>query len=96
MHFVRFAERCASWPCKQTCANIEAACPLGLLFFCRLVQTIPVCMCRTAGWTTLEDSTCAADSSYKVAGCPLVKSFEGYSTDMKLAYAEKCGVVWSC
>lgn len=47
-------------------------------------------------WTHIGKRLCVAPNHYKRAGCPLVKSFRGWSSNMKMSFAEQCDVRWDC
>lgn len=47
-------------------------------------------------WTDIGDGLCVAPNNYKVSGCQLVQKFQGWSAQLKSAFAEKCKVVWFC
>lgn len=47
-------------------------------------------------WRHIGDGMCVAPPDFKVAGCRLVRSFEGWTPGMKTVFAEQCQVTWPC
>lgn len=47
-------------------------------------------------WNNIGDGICAAPSYYKMKGCSLLQSFQGWTPEMKADYADRCHVTWPC
>lgn len=47
-------------------------------------------------WSSVGGGLCSAPDSYKVHGCPLLRSFVGWSDSMKSDFARQCSAEWMC
>jgi len=55
--------------------------------------TLSIC---PADWEDIGGAVCAAPPYFKSPGCPLLQSFHGWTSAMKLAYAQNCSAAWRC
>lgn len=49
-----------------------------------------------ADWESLGGGFCMAPPSYKVKDCPLFEKFQGWTSEVKQTFAQRCGVEWAC
>lgn len=47
-------------------------------------------------WTHIGGDLCVAPATYKVPGCKSVRSFRGWTAEMKTNFSEACRVSWPC
>merc|ERR1712228_1113505 len=47
-------------------------------------------------WTHIGDGLCVAPPYYKYEGCPLLKSFRGWTASLKTKYSQQCHIQWPC